>query len=278
MNITTDEPRKERGLNFTDRNDTMTMSARIISIETKDGLVPCQFFTPPRSGPAPAVIFYMDGIGIRPALGGMAARLASHGYYVLLPDLYYRWGPIKPFDAASVFVEGPEQDRVMALFNSLSNKLVMEDTASFLDFLAVEPAVAGRKIGCVGYCMGGPFALSAAGTFPKRISAAASLHGACLATDQPDSPHLLARRMRAEIYIGIAGIDPYFTIGEQERLEFALESAGTDHQLEVYPGVKHGFAVNDTPFYDCAASERHWQQILTLFAGKLPLSQELGIR
>jgi carboxymethylenebutenolidase len=253
------------------------MNTRIINIKTKDGVAPCQFFTPPRPGPAPAVIFYMDGIGIRPALGNMAARLASHGYYVLLPDLYYRSGPTEPFDVASIFVvEGPERDRLMALFNSLNNKLVMEDTASFLDYLAGEPAVADRKIGSVGYCMGGPFALSAAGTFPERISADASLHGASLATGQPDSPHLLAGQMSAGIYVGIAGIDPHFTAAEKERLESALASAGTEYQMEVYPGVKHGFAVNDTPCYDWAASERHWQQILTLFAGKLSSSQESG--
>ncbi len=176
------------------------VNAQNIEIKTKDGLAPCHFFTPPRTGSRPAVIFYMDAIGIRPALFDMAQRLASSGYYVLLPNLYYRSGPIKPFDAATIFKEGPERDRMMPLVRSLNHKLVMEDTASFLDFLQQQPTIAGQKIGCVGYCMGGGFALSAAGTFPDRIAAAASLHGGRLATDQPDSPHLLAPKMRAEAF------------------------------------------------------------------------------
>jgi carboxymethylenebutenolidase len=147
----------------------------------------------------------------------------------------------------------------------------MDDTASFLEFLAAELSVAKQKTGCVGYCMGGPFALSAAGTFPGRVAAAASLHGARLATDQPDSPHLLAPKMRGRIYVGIAGIDPHFTPEEKQRLESALQSAGVKHTVETYPEVKHGFAVNDTPAYDRAASERHWQQILTLFSGSLQI-------
>jgi carboxymethylenebutenolidase len=245
------------------------MNAKIIDIKTKDGLAPCHFFSPPQKGSRPAVIFFMDGIGIRPALCDMAERLAQSGYHILLPDLYYRSGKIKPFDPATAFKEGPERDRLMPLIKSLNNKLVMEDTASFLNFLQSQPDVAAQKIGCVGYCMGGAFALSAAGTFPDRIAAAASLHGARLATDQPDSPHLLAPKIRGEIYVGIAGIDPHFTPEEKQRLESALAAAGVKHTVEVYPDVKHGFAVTDTPVYDRPAAERHWERILKLFAANL---------
>jgi carboxymethylenebutenolidase len=245
------------------------MNAKTIDIKTKDGVVPCHFFGPSQNDKRPAVIFYMDGIGMRPALCDMAARLASYGYNVLLPNLYYRSGPIKPFDAATIFNEGTERDRLMSLFQSLNNKLVMEDTASFLEFLDLQPSVARQKIGCVGYCMGGSFALSAAGTYPDRIVAAASLHGASLATDLPDSPHLLASKMRAEIYVGIAGIDPHFMLEEKERLESALRSESVKHTVEVYPDVKHGFAVNDTPAYDRPAAELHWQKTLKLFSRNL---------
>jgi len=245
------------------------MSAMTIDVKAKDGVVPCYFFGPPQNEKRPAVIFYMDGIGLRPALCDMAARLASNGYHVLLPNLYYRSGPTKPFDAATVFKGGPELDRLMPLFRSLNNHLLMEDTASFLEFLEGQPSVASGKVGCVGYCLGGAFALSAAGTFPDRIAAAASLHGARLATDQPDSPHLLASKMRAGVYVGVAGIDAHFTTEEKLRLESALQSAGVEHTIEVYAGAKHGFAVDDTPAYDRTASELHWQQILKLFAGKL---------
>ena len=246
------------------------MDAKIIEIETQDGIAPCHFFEPPQKGSRPAVIFFMDAFGIRPALCEMAERLASNGYHVLLPNLYYSAGPIKPFQATA-FEDETERDRLMELVRSIDTELVMEDTARFLDFLELQPSIAGQKIGCVGYCMGGRFALSAAGTFPERIAAAASLHGSRLATDQPDSPHLLAPRMRAGIYVGIAGLDPHFPPEEKRRLESALQSAGVEHAVEVYPGVQHGFAVNDTPAYDHPASERHWQRILRQFTGNLSM-------
>ncbi|MGA3068408.1 MAG: dienelactone hydrolase family protein [Tepidisphaeraceae bacterium] len=245
------------------------MNTNTVEIKTKGGVAPCHFFSPPQKGKRPAVIFYMDGIGIRPALCDMAQRLSQAGYYVLLPNLYYRSGPVKPFDAATAFKEGPERDRLMPLLRSINNELLMEDTASFLAFLDLQPSVAAEKIGCVGYCLGGAFSLSAAGTFPDRVKAAASFHGGRLATDQPDSPHLLAPKMRGEIYVGVAGIDPHFTAEERQRLESALQSAGVKNTVEVYPDVKHGWAVNDTPVYDRPAAELHWQNILKLFAGNL---------
>jgi carboxymethylenebutenolidase len=240
-----------------------------IEIKTQAGLVPCHFFSPPSGKKHPAAILYMDAFGIRPAMIDMALRLSAAGYHVLLPNLYYRSGPTKPFDLASAFKEGPERDRLMHLFRSLNIRSVMEDTASFLDFFATQPTVASAKIGCVGYCMGGAFALSAAGSFPDRIAAAASFHGARLATDQTDSPHLLAPKMRGAIYVGIAGIDPHFTPEEQHRLKSALAEAGVNYTLETYPNAKHGFAVTDTPAYDPEASEHHWQQLLKLFAENL---------
>jgi carboxymethylenebutenolidase len=239
-----------------------------IEIKTKDGLAACHFFEAPTDGKRPAIIFYMDAFGIRPALFEMAERLASNGYHVLLPNLFYRLGPAKPFVPSDAFKEGPERDRLMQLFRSINNKLMAEDTAAFLEFLESRPKVTG-KVGCVGYCMGGAFALTAAGTFPERIGAAASLHGGRLATDQPDSPHLLAPKMRAAIYVGIAGIDPHFTTEEKQRLESALQSANVKHTVEVYPEVKHSFAVNDTPAFDRPAAERHWERILKLFRENL---------
>jgi carboxymethylenebutenolidase len=239
-----------------------------VSIKTKDGTVPCHFFPPPQKEPRPAVILYMDAIGIRPALADMAQRLASHGYYVLLPDLYYRAGSL-PHNPDTAFKEGPDRDRRMALMRSINNKLIMEDTAAFLDFFDRQPGVKPPKVGCVGYCMGGAFALSAAGTFPDRIAAAASLHGARLATEAPDSPHLLAPKMKAALYIGIAGLDPHFTPEEKQRLESALTTAHVKHTTEIYPNAKHGFAVTDHPVYDRPAAEQHWQRLLSLFTENL---------
>lgn len=215
----------------------------------------------------PGVILYMDAFGIRPALLDMAARLAATGYNVLLPDLYYRLEPTAPFEPATAFKDPAEMARLGPRFKSLTSALVMEDTAAYLEYLGSQTTVLAQKTGCVGYCMGGRFALAAAGTFPERIATAASFHGARLATDDPDSPHLLAPRMRARVYIGIAGIDDHFPPEERQRLESALESAHVSHTVEVYEGARHGFAVNDTPAYDKAASEKHWQRLGELFGG-----------
>ncbi len=241
------------------------MSESKINIKAADGNCDCYTYTAPGDAPAPAIILYMDGIGIRPDLRAMARRLASDGYFVLLPNLYYRAGDYPPFDVATMLTDESQRNKMMALVQSVNNASTMRDTTAFLDFLSREPKVKGSKIGCVGYCMGGPLVLTAAGTFPDRVAAGASIHGANLANDRPDSPHLLAPKMRGKIYVGVAEIDPWLTPGETDRLKAALEAAGTDHTVEMYPGVQHGFAANGTPMYDREAAERHWQRILALF-------------
>jgi len=214
---------------------------------------------------APAIIFYMDGLGIRPELRAMAERLASNGYFVLLPNMYYRAGEQPPIDVKTALSDPVQQKRLMALVQSVTNAGTARDTTTFLDFLSHDPRVKGAKVGCVGYCMGGPLALTAAGSFPDRVAAAASIHGANVANDRPDSPHLLAPKMRGKVYIGVAEVDPWLQPGETDRLKAALEAAGTNHTVELYPGVQHGFAANGTPMYERTAAERHWERILALF-------------
>lgn len=248
---------------------TGSMTETKIALTTADGVADCHTFHPAGAGPWPGVISYMDRPGIRRDLFTIARRLASHGYFVALPDLYYRSGRYEPINPTAAFAEGPERERLMKLFQSINNGLVMRDTSVVLDFLDHQAAVA-EKIGCVGYCMGGGFALSAAGAYPDRIAAAASFHGGRLATDAPDSPHLLAGRMRATLYIGVAGIDPYFPPEELERLKHALDAAGVRYTLEIYPDVRHGFAVDGVPVYDRDAAERHWTRLLALFTDTLP--------
>jgi carboxymethylenebutenolidase len=240
-----------------------------VDIKTPDGVMDARAIQPAATGRWPAVIMYMDAPGIRPGLVSMAERLASNGYYVLLPNLYYRSGPQAPLDPAIAFQEGPERQRMFALYQSINQTLVARDTAACLDFLSTQPAVDGPKVGCVGYCMGGGFALTAAGRHPDRVAAVGAFHAARLATDQPDSPHLLAPKMRASLYIGVAGIDPHFSDEERERLRAALQQAGAKFELEVYPDVRHGFAVSDVPVYDKDASERHWDCLLRLLRGSL---------
>jgi carboxymethylenebutenolidase len=238
-------------------------------LPTDDGTCPCYAYAAPGGRPAPAAIFYMDGIGIRPDLRAMAERLASHGYFVLLPNLYYRGGKTPVFDPATMMTDPAQRDRMMELVRMVTKDRAMADTRAFLEYLSDEPKVSGNAVGCVGYCMGGGIALTAAGTFPDRIAAAASIHGAGLATDAPDSPHRLAGKIRGAVYVAVAGIDPWLAPGETERLREAFEAAGTRHRIEEYPGVHHGFAANGTPHYDRAAAERHWERVLALFGETL---------
>jgi carboxymethylenebutenolidase len=240
------------------------MTGTRVDVPTQDGVMDCYTFTPGEAGGKwPAVIMYMDAFAIRPQLAGMAQRLASAGYFVVLPNLYYRT-PFEPFDPAQVHADGPERDRFKRMIQSIDQAMVMRDTAAVIDFVNGSPGVTG-KLGVVGYCMGGGYALSAAGTFPERVSAAASFHGGSLATDKPHSPHLLAGRIRGTVYVGAAEIDPSFPKEQQDRLEKAFDNAGVNYTLEVYPGAKHGFAVTGHLVYDRESSERHWDRLLKLF-------------
>ena len=223
----------------------------------------CYTFSPADGAPWPAVLMYMDAFAIRPQLAEMAQRLASAGYFVVLPNLYYRT-PFEPFDATHVQAEGPERDRFKRMIQSIDHPMVMRDTAAVIDFVNGSP-MATEKLGVVGYCMGGGYALSAAGTFPERVAAAASFHGGSLATEKPHSPHLLADQIRGRVYIGAAEIDPSFPKEQQDRLEAAFTKAGVDYTLELYPGAKHGFAVSGHLVYDRESAERHWERLLNLF-------------
>jgi carboxymethylenebutenolidase len=236
-----------------------------IEVRTADGVMDAYTFSPAGQGPWPGVIFFMDGLGIRAALHDMAARLASNGYFVVMPNLYYRSGPHAEFNAAEVFKGGPERERLMKMFQSIDGPRVMSDIAACLDLLAASPLVRGKKVGVNGYCMGGRYALMAAGTYPDRVAASGSFHAGGLANDQPDSPHLLAGKIRAKVYIAVAGIDPFFPDEDRARIQTALEDAKVDFRLEVYPDVNHGFAVNDTPVYNTDAAERHWKELLQLY-------------
>jgi carboxymethylenebutenolidase len=215
------------------------------------------------------VIVFMDGIGIRPAMLEVGERLAKEGYFVLLPDLYYRAGPYEPMNAKTVFSD-PEQLKVLRekYFPHVSQAKIMSDVPAFFDYLASEPDVKPGGIATTGYCMGGLMSVTAAGTYPDRIVAAAAYHPARLATDAPESPHLLAPKMKARIYVAGASEDQSFPDDMKARFENALTKAGVDHVVETYP-ARHGWVLRDTPVYDADAAERHWKTLLALLAAKL---------
>ena len=240
-----------------------------ITINTRDGVCPAYVYRPDGKGPWPAVLVFMDGLGIRPAMLDIGERLATQGYFTLLPDLYYRSGPYEPMNARTVFTD-PEQRKVlMEKFMSLATPAnIMSDTKAFLDYLDVHRDVKKGGIGTTGYCMGGLMSLTAAGTYPDRIAAAASYHGGRLATDAPDSPHRLAPKMKARVYVAGAIEDQSFPDDMKARLEQALTDAGVDHTVETYP-AKHGWVLRDTPVHDPVAAERHWQTLVALFSAVL---------
>lgn len=240
-----------------------------LQIDTKDGACPAYEFVPPGRGPFPTVLVFMDGLGIRPAMLEIGERLATNGFFALLPDLYYRSGPYEPMDPRRVFSDADARKVLMEKFMAPATPAnIMSDTRAFLDYLANRKDLKRGGIGTTGYCMGGLMSLTAAGTYPDRIAAAASYHGGRLATDAPDSPHLLAPRMKARVYIAGAIEDQSFPDDMKARLDQALTSAGVDHTIETYP-ARHGWVFRDIPVYDQACSERHWQTMLELFRAKL---------
>jgi len=238
-------------------------------IKTRDGTCGSYVGRPTENGPWPAVLVFMDGLGIRPAMLEVGDRLAAHGYFVLLPDLYYRSGPYEPMDPHAVFSDPEKRKVLMEKFVAQATPAsIMSDTRAFLDFMAAQPGVKPGGIGTTGYCMGGLMSLTAAGTYPDRIVAAASYHGGRLATDAPDSPHLLASKIKARVYVAGAIEDQSFPDDMKARLEAALTDAGVDHTIETYQ-AKHGWVLRDIPVYDRAAAERHWQTMLALFESSL---------
>ena len=206
----------------------------------------------------------MDGIGIRPAMLEVGERLATYGCFVLLPDLFYRSGPYEPMEPREIFADSVARKAWSEkYFNLATAANIMSDSRAFLDYLAAQSDIRPGKIGTTGYCMGGFMSLTAAGTYPESVAVAASYHGGRLATDAPDSPHLLAPKMKARVYVAGAIEDPSFPDDMKARLEQALSDAHVDHTIETYP-AKHGWVLRDTPAYDEACAERHWETLVKL--------------
>ena len=235
-----------------------------ITLPTRDGLCPAHLMTPAAEGRWPAILFYADAGGIRPAVIEMAERLANAGYVVLLPDLFYRHGPYGPLVPKEVF-QGDVMAILGPLMASTGNDKAAEDTEAFLAYLDGCETVEGRKVGAVGFCMGGGMAITVAGTFPDRTAAVASFHGGRLATDAPTSPHRLASRIQAEVYVAGADNDESYPPAMADRLVQAFDDAGVKHVAEIYAGAAHGWMVTDFPVFDAAAAERGWRSMLALF-------------
>jgi carboxymethylenebutenolidase len=240
-----------------------------IEIATRDGRCPSFVFHPAEGAPWPPVLVLMDGLGIRPAMLEIGERLAQYGYYTLVPDLFYRSGPYAPMDPRVVLSEPRRREELQQKFFALATPAnIMSDVHAFLEYFATQKETRGARVGVTGYCLGGRMALIAAGTYPEEIVAAASYHGSRLATDAPDSPHLLAPHMRARLYIAGAVEDAGFPPQMKQRLADALSAAGVAHQIETRP-ARHGWVLRDTPAYDAAECEHHWSTLRALFSATL---------
>ena len=247
------------------------MQHRRHDIATTDGPCSTHVFHPDGHGPWPAVIMYMDAGGVRPALLEIAERIAGAGYYVLLPDLFHRV-PLEAGYAAAFFTDPAVRKDIMTrVMPSASHANVMRDTDALLAHLDAQPDVRKGSIGLTGYCMGGRLSLYAAGHFGDRVAAAASYHGGGLATDAPDSPHRLAPQITARVYVAGAKNDAHFDEAQKARLIEALSAAAVDHTVETYDAL-HGWVPRDTPVHDEAATEKHWDTLLALFAATLPVA------
>lgn len=234
-----------------------------VDIKTPDGMMDC--FVCHQDGPAlPAVLFYMDVPGIREELRDMCRHIAAQGYVAILPDLYYREGKVR-FDLS----RGEEElQRMFAMGSKLSVDMIMKDTRGMVDYCRESDFITD-KIGCVGYCMSGQFVVAAAGNFPEDIKAAASLYGVRIVTDLPDSPHLLADKIEAELYLGFAEHDPFVEDFVIPELEKALDEQNVAYTIETHLGTEHGFCFKGRPAYHQAAAEKVWDTLFALYDRKL---------
>ena len=245
-----------------------------LELPAEDGLADAYFTHPAGPGPFPAVLMFMDAIGLRPRLREMADRIARQGYAVLVPNLFYRSGraPVLPDLLRRI-----RDDRAGALadlrphMEDLTPRRLASDVRSYIAFLDDQPAVASGPLAAVGYCMGGALALAAAAELPGRVVAAASFHGGNLAPAGTASRAADLGRITAEVYVAHADRDQSMPNEQIVRLEERLSAAGVAYTSVVYQGAVHGFTMADLPAHDDVAEERHWQALLELLGRTLPV-------
>jgi carboxymethylenebutenolidase len=237
-----------------------------IDIATADGAMNSFVVHPEEGGPHPVVLFYMDAPGKREELHDMARRLATVGYCVVLPNLYYR-------RSRDFYLQERTEATMAEMFAhmaKLNATTALCDTQALLRFVDGLGAADATRVGAVGYCMSGPFVMWAAAGFPDRLACIASIHGANMVTAQSDSPHHMAPRIRCESYFACAEIDKWAPPADIEALQAALVAAGTPHRIEWYPAAEHGFVFPQRAgVYHRPSAERHWERLFSLFARNL---------
>ena len=253
------------------------MFEKIINLETPGGPMETFIVHPEGAGPFPAVVVYMDIWGMREELFDLARRIAVVGYYCLVPDLYHRQGRVRNAfrDAhgrmiSVAMLDEIQKETVRAPLRFLTDDMVLEDTEALLGFLDRQPEVRSGSMGCVGYCMGGRFVFRAAGRYPNRFKASASLHGSDLVTEQADSPHLTARAAQGELYCGFAERDRFATPPVMAAVKAALSDIPLRYHAELHRGADHGYALPDRDVHDKKAFNRDWEIIFAMLHRQVP--------
>jgi carboxymethylenebutenolidase len=236
-----------------------------VTITTPDGTCDA-YFVHPTASASPAVLVWPDIFGLRPAFRQMGKRLAKEGYAVLVVNPFYRKQKAPTAPPNPDFDNPATREALMALMQSLTAESAATDAKAFTAWLDQQMAVdKGRKIGTMGYCMGGPLVMRTAAANPERVGAVASFHGGGLVTDKPDSPHLLIPKMKARFLIAIAANDDAKQPEAKDKLKEAFAQASLAASVEVFEGTKHGWCPPDSHVYDATAAEKAWSELLALF-------------
>jgi carboxymethylenebutenolidase len=245
------------------------MIEEVRDIETRAGAMETFIVHPDRGGPHPAIFMLMDAPGIREELYDMARRLATVGYYVVLPNLYYRAGRDTKYGPDVTTKGSAEQARMRAVRTKMTIPPVMEDFADMLAFIGTQAAAKPGPVGTHGYCMSGPYSLAAAARFPDRVAAAASFYGTWLVSENEESPHRNLGKAKGELYIACAEHDELAPLPMVAELKGLLDASGNRGELEIYPTVHHGFAFPQRWCYDKPGAERHWERLIALYRRNL---------
>lgn len=249
------------------------MPIRTPRIPTADGQADALAAFPDRGGRHPGVLLYTDAFGLRPELAERARELAEHGYYVLVPNVYYRHGPAPVTELPEHIGEEIRTAviaRLMPLIEAHTTERVLRDADAYLGFLTAQPEVGAGPVAVIGYCVGAALAMRTATAHPDQVAAVAGFHPGFLVTDAPDSPHRLVPRLAAQVHLGLAEGD--MSPAAISELNQALDAAGVDYTTEIYPGTIHGFTMSDTDAFDPAALQRHWDRLLPLLDRALAAS------
>ena len=244
-----------------------------VEIKTPDGTCDAAFIHP-KGGSHPGVLVWPDAFGLRPSMREIGRRIAADGYSVLVPNPFYRVSKA-PFTDAShfSFTNPDDMAKLRPLMASVTAAGAAEkDAIAYVGFLDAQKEVnKAKKIGTQGYCMGGPLVVKTAATVPHRIGAGASFHGGGLVTDSPNSPHLLAPKIKARMYFGIASNDDAKQPDAKDKLKEAFAAAKVPAEIEVYAGALHGWCVRDmplangAPIYNKPDAERAWGKLVALY-------------